>query len=110
MPFELPGSPGRTFYENAGKSSRTGIETALSWTGSSGFGVDASLTWSDFKFDEFVADNGPDFSGSRMPGVPEIFAWLKLNYENNGFTAYRNIVFCKRLGCGDDASLNADIN
>ena len=87
VPFELPGSPGRTFYENAGKSSRTGIETALSWTGSSGFGVDASLTWSDFKFDEFVADNGRDFSGSRMPGVPEIFAWLKLNYENNGFTA-----------------------
>jgi iron complex outermembrane receptor protein len=87
VPFELPGSPGRTFYENAGKSSRTGIETALSWTGSSGFGVDASLTWSDFKFDEFVADNERDFSGSRMPGVPEIFAWLKLNYENNGFTA-----------------------
>jgi len=83
VPYELPDSPGRTFYSNAGKSSRTGIETAVSWTGSSGFGVDASLTWSDFKFDEFVDDNGRDFSGSRMPGVPEYFAYLGLRYQNN---------------------------
>ena len=87
VPFELPDSPGRTFYENAGKSSRTGIETALSWTGPAGFGIDASLTWSDFKFDDFVDDNGRDFSGSRMPGVPEIFAYLSFNYAINGFTA-----------------------
>jgi iron complex outermembrane receptor protein len=83
VPYELPDSPGRTFYSNAGKSSRTGIETAVSWTGSSGFGVDASLTWSDFKFDEFVDNNGRDFSGSRMPGVPEYFAYLGLHYQNN---------------------------
>ena len=83
VPYELPGSPGRAFYSNAGKSGRTGIETAVSWTGSSGFGVDASLTWSDFKFDEFVDDNGRDFSGSRMPGVPEYFAYLGLRYQNN---------------------------
>ena len=83
VPYELPDSPGRTFYTNAGKSNRTGIETALSWTGSGGFGVDASLTWSDFKFDEFTDDNGRDFSGSRMPGVPEYFAYLGLRYQND---------------------------
>ena len=83
VPYELPDSPGRTFYSNAGKSSRTGIETAVSWTGSGGFGVDASVTWSDFKFDEFIDDNGRDFSGSRMPGVPEYFAYLGLRYQNN---------------------------
>lgn len=88
VPYELPGSPGRTFYSNAGKSSRTGIETAVSWTGSGGFGIDVSLTWSDFKFDEFIDDNDRDFSGSRMPGVPEYFAYLGLRYQNNeGFKA-----------------------
>jgi iron complex outermembrane receptor protein len=51
VPYELPGSPGRTFYENAGRSTRNGLETLISWTGSSGFGVDASLTWSDFELD-----------------------------------------------------------
>jgi iron complex outermembrane receptor protein len=88
VPFELPGSPGRTFYINAGKSSRTGVETAVSWQGSSGFGIDASLTWSDFKFDRFIDENGRDFSGSHLPGVPEYFAFLSFDYENsNGFTA-----------------------
>lgn len=88
VPFELPESPGRTFYINAGKSSRTGIETAVSWRGSSGFGIDASFTWSDFKFDRFIDENGRDFSGSHLPGVPGYFAFLSLNYENShGFTA-----------------------
>jgi len=88
VPYELPESPGRTFYINAGKSSRTGIETAVSWSGSNGFGIDASLTWSDFEFDQFVDENRRDFSGSRMPGVPEYFAFLSFNYENSGgFTA-----------------------
>jgi iron complex outermembrane receptor protein len=88
VPFELPSSPGRSFYANAGKSTRTGIETAISWTSSSGFGIDASLTWSDFTFDDFLDDNGSDFSGSHLPGVPDYFGYLGLNYQgDNGFTA-----------------------
>lgn len=87
VPYELPGSPGRTFYENAGRSTRNGVETLISWTSSSGFGVDASLTWSDFKFDKFVNDNGRDFSGSALPGLPDFFGHVSLNYKNgNGFT------------------------
>ena len=84
VPFELPASPGRTFYSNAGKSSRTGIETALSWSSDTGLGIDASLTWSDFTFDEFVDDNGNDFSGSTLPGLPELFGYLGLKYETEG--------------------------
>jgi len=88
IPFELATSPGRTFYSNAGKSTRTGIETAFSWASESGFGVDASLTWSDFTFDDFVDDNGNDFSGSNLPGLPEFFGYLGLTYQSeNGFQA-----------------------
>ena len=84
VPFELPASPGRTFYSNAGKSSRTGIETALSWTSEAGLGIDASLTWSDFTFDEFIDDNGNDFSGSTLPGLPEYFGYVGFKYESDG--------------------------
>jgi len=88
IPFELATSPGRIFYSNAGKSTRTGVETALSWTSDTGFGVDASLTWSDFTFDDFVDDNGNDFSGSNLPGLPEFFGYLGLKYQSeNGFLA-----------------------
>lgn len=88
IPFELATSPGRTFYSNAGKSTRTGIETALSWASKSGFGVNASLTWSDFTFDDFVDDNGNDFSGSDLPGLPEFFGYFGLTYQSEkGFQA-----------------------
>ncbi len=83
-PFEVPAFPGRTFFANAGESSRTGVETAISWSGESGFGVDASFTWSDFTFDRFVDDNGNDFSGNELPGLPEQFGYLGLRYQNGG--------------------------
>ncbi|MGB5580692.1 MAG: TonB-dependent receptor, partial [Woeseia sp.] len=88
VPFELAAFPGRTFFVNAGRSERTGIETAVSWQHDSGFSVDASYTWSDFTYDVFVDDNGNDFAGKRLPGLPEHFAYLGLNYRSSqGTTA-----------------------
>ena len=84
IPFELPAFPGRTFYVNAGSSKRDGIETALSWRNDSGFQIDASYTWSDFKFENFVDDNGNDFSGNQLPGLPRQFGYLGLSYNTNG--------------------------
>lgn len=81
VPFELAEYPGRTFYVNAGRSDRRGVETALSWRHDSGFGVDASYTWSDFTYTEFTDDSGNDFSGNELPGLPEHFGYLALNYE-----------------------------
>ena len=84
VPFELAAFPGRTFYRNAGQSSRTGIETAFSWTHGSGFGLDLSWTWSDFTFDDFVDENGNDFSGKELPGLPRQFGYLGLRYRADG--------------------------
>ena len=83
IPFEVPAFQGRTFFANAGESTRTGIETAYSWTSESGFGVDVSYTWSNFEFDDFVDDNGNDFSGNELPGLPEQFGYLGLRYQND---------------------------
>lgn len=81
VPFELPAFPGRTFYQNSGKSSRRGVEAALSWRGENGFGADLSYTWSDFTFDRFTDESGNDFSGKRLPGQPEHFAYAGLSYR-----------------------------
>jgi len=83
VPFELEGFPGRTFYRNAGRSGRSGLETAFSWTHDSGFGVDLSWTWSDFTFDDFVDENGNDFSGNELPGLPRQFGYVGLRYQGN---------------------------
>jgi iron complex outermembrane receptor protein len=79
IPFEIASSPGRTFYSNAGSSTRNGVEAAISWRASNGFSADLSYTWSDFTFDEFVED-GEDFGGKQLPGLPEHFAYLGLTY------------------------------
>jgi iron complex outermembrane receptor protein len=82
IPYELAAFPDRIFFSNAGSSSRTGLETALSWSNQQGFGIDASFTWSDFEFDRFIDENGNDFSGNSLPGLPEKFAYLGFNYAS----------------------------
>lgn len=94
VPFELAGFPGRTFYSNAGSSTRDGFEAAVSWENESGLRLDASYTWSDFTFDEFVDDSGTDFSGRQLPGLPEHFGYLGLSYAGeHGLTGTLEAVY-----------------
>ncbi len=98
IPFELAAFPGRTFYANAGSSSRDGIEAAVAWRFDNGWSVDASYTWSDFEFDDFVDDNGNDFSGNQLPGLPEHFAYLGFTYAGeSGVSATLEGVFSGEL-------------
>ncbi len=94
IPFELAAFPGRTFYSNAGSSTRDGVETAISWANDSGFRIDASFTWSDFSFDQFIDENGSDFSGNQLPGLPRQFGYLGLTYNSdNGFSGTIETVY-----------------
>ncbi len=70
VPFELPSSPGRSFYRNAGKSSRQGLEIGMTSEPIEGLAFSFAYTYSDFTFDEFIDDAGNDFSGNRIPGLP----------------------------------------
>ena len=98
IPFELAAFPGRTFYSNAGSSSRTGVEMALTWPLGGGFAADVSYTWSDFKLDSFVDDNGIDFSGNQSPGIPEHFGYFGVRYESgNGLSATLESVYSGKL-------------
>ena len=69
VPFELSGSPGRDFFANAGRSTREGLELRLVSAWSPTLTTRLSATRSDFRFAEFVDDNGNDFSGRQVPGT-----------------------------------------
>ena len=86
VPFELPTSPGRDFYSNAGESERVGIEAAFRLKLTDHLSADLSYTWSDFRYEDFDGTSG-DFSGNRLPGIPEHFGNIQLNYkrENGAF-------------------------
>jgi iron complex outermembrane receptor protein len=98
IPFELAAFPGRTFYSNAGSSSRSGVEMALTWVLGGGFSADVSYTWSDFEFDSFIDDNGDDFSGNALPGLPRHYGYLGFHYESKkGLSGTLESVYSGRL-------------
>jgi len=82
IPFEIASSPGRDFFLNAGKSERRGVELALSAEPVPGLNLSLAYTWSRFEFDTFVDDNGDDFSGNTIPGIPESFAHADITYTH----------------------------
>jgi len=69
IPFEVPGGNGRTYYRNAGRTRRSGIEASAS-TELGSLALDAAYTWSHFRFRSFGVDSA-QYAGNAIPGVPE---------------------------------------
>ena len=82
IPYEIPSSPGRDFFSNAGRSNRTGLEAALLTQPTDRIGITLSYTYSDFTFADFLDDNGNDYSGNRIPGTVEQLVFAELSYRH----------------------------
>jgi iron complex outermembrane receptor protein len=68
IPFEVPGGNGRTFYRNAGRTRRQGIEAEV-MTDVQAITLAASYTYSHFRFRDYVVDSA-NFQGNTIPGIP----------------------------------------
>ncbi|EAY30056.1 TonB-dependent receptor family protein [Microscilla marina] len=79
LPFELAAFPQRIFYNNAGASTRQGIETSLKYQFVPGVLLEGSYTFSRFVFDSFVAD-GQNYAGKVLPGIPQHMGHLGARY------------------------------
>ncbi|PWG64270.1 TonB-dependent receptor family protein [Spiribacter halobius] len=79
---------GRDFYENAGATSRDGLEIGLEWFATDAFTVNAAYTYGRYRFDRFVDVDGNDFAGNRIPGLPRHQLYLEGLWEgSNGWYA-----------------------
>lgn len=89
IPFEVPGSPGRDYYVNAGRSSRDGFEFSLLTQPTDRLQATVSYTYSDFEFDDFVDATG-DYSGNVIPGTAEnvLFGELSYRADRGWFAAF----------------------
>src|SRR5690606_33881834 len=83
IPFEVPGSPGRDYYENAGRSSRDGFEFSLITQATDRLQATVSYTYSDFKFDRFVDAGGTSYAGNVIPGTSEHVFFGELSYRSD---------------------------
>jgi len=86
VPFELESSPGRTFFENAGRSKRTGLELGTRTQLLSSLALSLTYTFSHFEFEDFLTldDSGAPVShaGNALPGVPRNEFRAELSYEH----------------------------
>jgi iron complex outermembrane receptor protein len=93
VPYELEGS-GQSFFENAGSSTHDGVEMSLVMELLPGFTGTVSYTWSDFIFETFFGNDGDDYSGNRIPGIPEHLFNLDLDWTRGpGIYAGLNFLY-----------------
>lgn len=90
VPFEVLGE---VFFRNAAKTNRVGLEVGLSTEITKGLRFQGAYTFSNFKYDEYIARTiefdttgnlvfiDRDFTGNYAPSVPEHNISLNLSYE-----------------------------
>jgi len=83
VPFQRPGDE-RVFYENAGASSRRGIELLLSGDLGAGFETTLAYSRAQLEFDDFRDADGNVFDGNRIPGNPEQQLFVELAWRGRG--------------------------
>lgn len=88
VPYELEAFPGRDFYENAGSSTRKGFELGIYYHLNEELSLNFAHTKADYVFDEFE-----DYSGNRIPGLPNSLSFLELIHTNLfGFHTTLNVL------------------
>ena len=88
VPFELEQQIGVTYYRNAGKTIRKGLELSASYLLSDFLSLSSTYTYSDFEYDEFDTANG-DFSGNALPGIPKHYGNIALKSADSQLFIYK---------------------
>ena len=82
VPYELEEFPGRTFYQNAGKTLRKGIEIDFNHRLNKNFSTSIIYNYTNFKYDEYISSD-LNLKGNYLPGIPTRFGNFELRYKNS---------------------------
>lgn len=84
-----PAPQGRNFFTNAQQTTRGGFELSGDAQFGAGFSALLAYTYLDARFSDYVTVTGVDFSGKRIPGLPQnlLFGALKWQPAPTGFSA-----------------------
>ena len=69
VPFQ-PDPDGRVFYRNASRTAREGLEIGAELRPAPQWHLRAAVTLNDFRYREYRLDDGQDYAGNRLPGLP----------------------------------------
>ncbi len=98
----------RTYYRNAGRSKRRGVELDLAVEPMHGVLATLAYTYSDFSFDEYQA-RGEIYDGNRIPGIPCHQLFGELGYRHaSGFYATWDALYVGAFYADDANSVETD--
>ncbi|MBQ0831570.1 TonB-dependent receptor [Marinobacter sp.] len=83
VPYELAGPDDRTFYRNAGDTTRKGFEAAAGWHFSPSWRAETALTLANYTFETYRS-GGDVYDGNRLPGLPEQTWSNRLTWQGLG--------------------------
>jgi len=81
VPFEADGFTGRTFFQNAGESTRKGIELGLSAQILPVLTASVAYSYIQARFDQFRTAT-ETLDGNRIPGIPNQHLHAELRYDD----------------------------
>lgn len=101
VPYELEAFPGRSFFRNAGKTNRKGLEFEMTYLLHDNWKLQASYTLSKLKYKTYKVDDN-DFSKNYLPGIPKKLVTSSLQFQSNkGFHANLQINYVGSLFTND---------
>jgi len=107
IPFELEAFPDRTFFRNAGSTTRSGLELTYQRQLSEQLSLNTSYSFSDFRYDSYSLPSG-DFSGNALPVIPKHKAYASLVYQNEKLTAQLESNYVGSLYANDANSVTVN--
>jgi iron complex outermembrane recepter protein len=83
VPFQLDADgDGRVFYRNASRTAREGLEIGLELRPAPQWNLRAAVTLNDFRYREYSLDDGQDYAGNRLPGLPAQQLFLEASWRD----------------------------
>ena len=79
VPYQIAGQTGKTFFRNAGKTLRKGLEIGLNYTIIEGLTAYYTQTFSNFTYKTYSV-NTTNFDGKILPGIPKTNTQIELRY------------------------------
>ncbi len=108
VPFEEDGFTGRTFFRNAGKSLREGLEAGV--TARILPVLSASLVYSaiDAQYQRFRTAT-ENFTGNKIPGIPDQQLHAELRYESSyGLFSVLDLLYIDSFYANDSNTVESD--
>ncbi len=84
-PFEEPNVDGRTFYTNAGRTARNGFELAIDWAATEQWTLSSALSLNDFRYRDFVDQQGERRDGNHLPGLPREQLFVEADWRQGPY-------------------------